>query len=332
MHRYFPLLSQFCTCAARLCDIKALEAGARRVQEKYANESLMPLEGVAEHVAYIQCRMPATFAAVLQALRHLALVIPDFSPRSMIDLGSGPGTATLGAMVTFPTIADSVGYERSEEFCRLSEQLASLVPQIVRSFHAIPSDLERLQLPKRSFDFLISSYAMGELSESAQQQWCAFAKDHAPVVLFVEPGTPAGWQCLMRCREMLLSMGAVLLAPCPHACRCPCTGTDVWCHEAVRLPRTSLHRRLKGGSLGYEDEKFCYLAATFDSNLPRNVPPCRIVHAPRHRHGHTHLVLCTSQGVLEPTIISRKYGELYRLARQATWGDSLPRMKEDVTI
>ena len=132
MHKYFPLLSQFCTCAARLCDIKALEAGARRIQEKYAKESLVPLEGVAEHVAYIQCRMPATFAAVLQALRHLALVIPDFSPRSMIDLGSGPGTATLGAMVTFPTIADSVGYERSGEFCRLSEQLASLVPQIVR--------------------------------------------------------------------------------------------------------------------------------------------------------------------------------------------------------
>ncbi len=106
----------------------------------------------------------------------------------------------------------------------------------------------------------------------------------------------------------------------------------MWCHEAVRLPRTALHRRLKGGQLGYEDEKLSYLAVTFDPLLPKVVPPCRIVHAPRNRHGHTHLVLCTFRGCLEPTIISRKYKELYRMAREAEWGDSLPEMKENWVI
>jgi ribosomal protein RSM22 (predicted rRNA methylase) len=133
----------------------------------------------------------------------------------------------------------------------------------------------------------------------------------------------------MRCRDILVSLGATILAPCPHTKQCPFVGTDAWCHEAVRLQRTALHRRLKGGLLGYEDEKMSYLAVTFDSSLPRVVPPCRIVHSPRHRHGHTHLVLCTAAGCLEPTIISRKYKDLYRLAREAKWGDSLPAMKEN---
>ena len=84
--------------------------------------------------------------------------------------------------------------------------------------------------------------------------------------------------------------------------------------------------------MGYEDEKLSYLAVTFDPLLPKVVPPCRIVHAPRNRHGHTHLVLCTFRGCLEPTIISRKYKELYRMAREAEWGDSLPEMKENWVI
>jgi ribosomal protein RSM22 (predicted rRNA methylase) len=274
--------------------------------------------------------MPATFAAVMQALTHLKHVIPAFSPASVLDVGSGPGTAAFGAMLSFPTIQAGLGLERSDEFCRLAQTLFLTVrPQA--SFQTKKMELEREPSSLDSFDLLTGAYVMGELSQGAQDRWLSFAKEHAKVVLLVEPGTPAGWSCLMRCRDTLLSRGAELLAPCPHAKQCPFVGTDGWCHEAVRLPRTSLHRRLKEGQLGYEDEKFCYLAATFDPDLRRTVPPGRIVHAPRHRHGHTHLVLCTRNGVLEPTIISRKYRELYRLVREAGWGDSVPLLKEDLT-
>lgn len=330
MHTYFPLFSPFFASAARLCDIKALEAAARRMQKKYATKSLEPLDGLAEHVAYVLCRMPATFAASIQALRHLKSVIPNFAPTTILDVGSGPGTASAASMLTYPSIRHGVGLERSGEFCQLAQQLMASIPQVGTSFRATLYDVERQKPPQEPYDLLIASYAMGELSEPVQDRWCAYAKDHVSVLLFVEPGTPQGWRCLMHCREKLLSMGASLLAPCPHSHLCPFTGADAWCHEAVRLPRTALHRRLKGGELGYEDEKLCYLAATFDQRLTRVVPPCRIVHAPRHRHGHTHLVLCTHRGALEPTIISRKYGELYRQAREARWGDSLPVMKEDI--
>jgi ribosomal protein RSM22 (predicted rRNA methylase) len=332
MHTYFPLLAPFFASVARTCDIRALDSAADRLHQKYTGENRAPLEGLAEHAAYAICRMPATFAATLQALTHVKAVLPSFSPASIVDLGTGPGTALLSSLLTFPTITNGIGLEQSLEFCTIAEQLFSAIPAMRSSCRVIKADLECSADGIGSSDMMISSYAMGELSQKAQDRWLKSAQEHAKVLVLVEPGTPAGWQCLMRCRDAALSLGARILAPCPHAKQCPFAGTESWCHEAVRLPRTALHRRLKGGELGYEDEKMSYLAVTFDPALPCAVPPCRIVHAPRHRHGHTHLVLCTYRGLLEPTIISRKYKDLYRLVRDAKWGDSLPTMKESVSL
>lgn len=46
---------------------------------------------------------------------------------------------------------------------------------------------------------------------------------------------------------------------------------DNWCHFAVRVQRTRLHKALKGGDAPYEDEKFTYLVLTREK--PEN--PCR---------------------------------------------------------
>lgn len=89
-----------------------------------------------------------------------------------------------------------------------------------------------------------------------------------------------------------------------------------WCHFAQRVERTSLHRRLKQGTLGYEDEKFSYLVVAKSSAL---TPSARIVRHPLIRSGHIQLTLCTPQGLQRQTI-RRSQGELYRRARQAEWG------------
>jgi ribosomal protein RSM22 (predicted rRNA methylase) len=330
MHKHSALLVPFFSSVARMCDVRALDAAAERIHYKYTGASIQPLEGLAEHVAYAICRMPATFAASLQALVHVQHVIPSFAPLSMLDLGCGPGTALLSSFLTFPSLQKGVGLERSPDFCGIAENLFAALPAVMPFCHVVRRDLEREGEVEGSFDLMTAAYAMGELSSKSQERWLRVAKERSKVLVLVEPGTPAGWECLMRCRDILLSMGASILAPCPHAQQCPFVGTGAWCHEAVRLQRTSLHRRLKSGQLGYEDEKLSYLAVTFDASLPRVVPPCRIVHAPRHRHGHTHVVLCTYRGgPLESTIISRKHKELYRLTREAKWGDSLPQMKPD---
>ena len=95
-------------------------------------------------------------------------------------------------------------------------------------------------------------------------------------------------------------------------------GAD-WCHFAVRLARSGLHRELKGARLGYEDEKYSYLAV---SASPPALPGARLVRSPRAHKGHVRLCVCEAGG-LEERIVSRRDGEAYKRARAARWGDHL---------
>jgi ribosomal protein RSM22 (predicted rRNA methylase) len=136
-------------------------------------------------------------------------------------------------------------------------------------------------------------------------------------LILVEPGTPRGFSCIRNARDQILSLGGTILAPCPHGLACPLKAND-WCHFSVRIPRSRLHRYLKAGSLGYEDEKYSYLIA---SKKPFSLPrPCRILRHPQKQSGHVRLSLCTSSGSAEETTVTRSNQEFYRKARDAFWG------------
>ena len=104
----------------------------------------------------------------------------------------------------------------------------------------------------------------------------------------------------------------------PARSRCPLQADD-WCHFAVRLPRSKLHRHAKGAELGYEDEKFSY-AVLAREPVPQAV--ARIIRQPQARSGHVNLVTCEPDGVHDRTI-SRKQGGLYKAVKGAAWGDAI---------
>ena len=90
-----------------------------------------------------------------------------------------------------------------------------------------------------------------------------------------------------------------------------------WCHFSERLERSSLHRRLKSGELGYEDEKFSYVVA---SRLAARKAAARIVRHPAARKGYVELQLCAPDGLRKETV-TRSQGEEYKRARKAEWGE-----------
>jgi ribosomal protein RSM22 (predicted rRNA methylase) len=75
---------------------------------------------------------------------------------------------------------------------------------------------------------------------------------------------------------------------------------------------------LKGGTLGYEDEKFAYLVFARDTDIePANA---RVLRHPRGDQGKVGLDLCTPDG-LQRVAVTRRH-DAWRAARKAEWGDA----------
>ena len=91
-----------------------------------------------------------------------------------------------------------------------------------------------------------------------------------------------------------------------------------WCHFAVRLDRSALHRRVKGGRLGHEDEKFSYVLA---SRAPVTPASGRVLRHPVTRKGLVQLEVCDSAGSAGRVVVTKRDPIAYRAARDASWGD-----------
>ena len=295
-------------------DFKQLRAAAERISERYRAPGKGPLlSNDLDRAAYLAVRLPATFAAISAVLEELKSRAPGFAPQTLLDLGAGPGTATFAADQVFPSLKDVFLVEQDKALAEIGHELASIPAH--RDW--FPGDMRTAPMPQR--DLGIAAYSLGELSASDAGKVTEKAWKATQVLCVIEPGTPRGYANIIRVRDQLIAAGAHLVAPCPHERRCPMDGTKDWCHFAARVERTSLHRRMKSGELGWEDEKFSYVIFSRDPEMAR--AQARIVRHPQTGKGHMKLELCAQDG-LGLVTISKKQGEVYKQARRARWGDS----------
>jgi len=288
-----------------------------RYREKQSHAQFMVTDE--QRYSYIATRFPATYAAIKAILKAIEERAPHLTLETALDLGSGPGTALWALNQQFPAMQSYTLIEQDETLINLGQKLIKLSQVNFPVIHWQQAKIEQMD----SFfphDLVICSYAIGELNQQmilplVDKAWQATQQ----LLVIVEPGTPVGFERIRAIRAHLIQSGAYLVAPCPHQLACPMTGGD-WCHFAARVQRSSTHRQLKGGSLGYEDEKFSYVVA---SKSPYSLPESRVLRHPIHHSGHVQLKLCTSEGVKEP-IISRKMGKLYKQMKHIEWGSPFP--------
>lgn len=283
-----------------------LARAAARLSEGYRGEGLPRLDSRLDCVAYAVTRMPATFGAVRAALREL-----DGNVESVLDLGAGTGASAWAVNDVFGAGTGITMVERNASMAELGRGLGA--PGAWRV-----SDLRNLAGLGRH-DLAVFSYSLGELGEREAEEAVARAWEQSErALLVVEPGTPAGFSRVLLARRKLLELGARIAAPCPQDGECPIKRPD-WCHFAVRVERSRLHKQLKGGDLGYEDEKFSYVLATRGLDERRRTP-ARVLRHPAIVKGLIQLELCTPAG-LERAAVGRRSKDAFRRARKTSWGN-----------
>ena len=291
-----------------------IKKSAEKISFRYRNEikrGQALIKGGTDAVAYAVSRMPATFGALSLVLEQTA-ALPDFSPETMIDVGSGTGSAVWAASGFF-NLKEIICLERSPDMRAIGKELTESAkgffsaPPVWRDF-----DLLRDSLPQA--DLVTAGYVLNEPDERERpaallKLWEATRN----ALVLVEPATPESFRQVMIYRKILIEAGAFIAAPCPHQSECK----NEWCHFGCRVARSKLHRIAKNGKAPFEDEKFCYLIATrrkYDTVLPR------VLRRPVIETGKVTLSLCTAQGITEK-IFSKKDGDVYKAARKAKWAD-----------
>jgi len=271
-------------------------------------------------LAYLLARLPATHAAIAAVLRAVKAQT-GFTPKTLTDIGAGPGTASWAATEAWPALERVTMIDSSAVFLDMARRLAAASPSKALA-HAETKLADVTRLPDlASSDVVIASYALAEvqgtaLTETAMALWDACGG----VLVLVEPGTPAGYERIVACRSALLADGARIIAPCPHAAPCPIRAPD-WCHFSQRLPRSRDHMMVKAANVPFEDEKFSYLAVARDHVViaPYNA---RVLAPPKKDKTGIAMKVC-ADGEISRRRIPKRDRKAFTQHRDVRWGEAL---------
>lgn len=293
-------------------------------------------------------RLAGGYAAVRRALNEIKKRDPSFAPQSLLDFGSGLGTAAWASHSCWgDTLKEMVCVDSSGPMNILAERL--LKGDEERAEPHIKQVYFRQFLPvspKVQFDLVSSAFTLSEIPSVKERQDAVMTlwRKTSSYLVLVENGTKEGHQTLMEARDTLLeyqdkilhdTRPASVFAPCPHALMCPklaakpmtpCNFVQVY--QPLPLPSQNVH----------QTEKFSYLILTRAEAAEaqtEGVDWARLIAPVQRRTRHVHCRLCTPDGQLQHLVVTaRKHSrDVYRCARSSDWGDQLPiiqRVDEDV--
>lgn len=289
---------------------------AQALSERYrGTRDGQPLVRTAlDALSYAALLMPATYAQLDGALHATLQRTPTFAPSSLLDLGSGPGTAVWAALSRFPSVQRATTIERDIHLDALAHTLhgAHDVPVLQLQQDLTASHHWPLH------DLVVIGHVLNELSVNQRSDLIARAwAATAHTLIIVEPGTSAFFPMLTTIRQTLIDLGAHVIAPCTHCSRCPMV--DDWCHYATKIARPDFQRLARGATLPYEEAKYSYIAV---SRIPIAYSGARVLHDTTTHKGYITLEHCSSRGIMTSSVPKRQR-DAYRLARDAQWGSWL---------
>ena len=272
------------------------------------------LTNESEAVSYVISRMPATYAAVYSVFKQ---ILANYNEKmtSLLDVGAGTGAGTW-AVNEIENMSQITCLEIEKSMSNIGKKL--MKNTALDNVQWKSYDILQDEIVEKA-DIVLTSYMINELSEQEREKavlklWQATDK----LMVVIEPGTPEGFKNILNIRNLIKEQGGYIVAPCCCNDECPIKEND-WCAFYARVARSSIHRQAKGGNLGYEDEKFSYIAF---SKMPVEITGERILRHPQINSGFVKVKLCTADGIQEKTY-SKKDGEIYKKIKKLDAGEKI---------
>ena len=299
-----------------LKNFKNIKASFSELSTKYQNQNKYYFSSYEHRLAYLATRAPSTFGAIKNVFEKIKYYDGFLGIESFLDAGTGPGCGLWAAIDEFENLRQITLIEKDNLIAKIGKSI--IEHSNFKETHSIDwllGSIETLNPEPQPHDLVLASYSLGEISnyvEVAELLW----KKTKKWLIIIEPGDRLGFERIKKIRKHLIKKEAKTAAPCPHDLDCPLSNKD-WCHFSQKIIRSNYHRRLKAGTLPYEEEKFSYAVFT-KLNLSKR--PARLIKKPKKASGHILLDLCLPKNI-KRIAISKKNREIYQLAKKISWGD-----------
>ncbi len=238
----------------------------------------------------------------------------------ILDLGCGPGTASLGALEFFASekirpALTFVAVDQVSENLKITEELfyaSRGMHNLVASLKTVRSSIEHsVHLAEKPFDLIILSNVLNELfiheKEPIARRIALVQKilDHflSPDgnCIIIEPALRETSRALLGVRDGLIDLDYVVIAPCLCQGKCPALANPKdWCHEDIPWDPPDRIRELdRLAGLRKDSLKFSYLVLrpSGGSRTPRfSDNSFRVVSDLLRSKGKTELYLCGERG------------------------------------
>jgi ribosomal protein RSM22 (predicted rRNA methylase) len=250
----------------------------REFSRNYVAEAQRPVLAITplQAQAYALYYLPLNAARLSHVLSRIPQKWSD-RPRTVLDVGSGPGTALLALAAQNTSSHYSVTCLEISQEMRKVGSLLSLSSSFMsldscRSQWLPPSSHEKFSLGKESppmtttYDLVIAANVVNEVPLEDEEQFLKMITSSVAedgYLLILEPALRTTTQRLMRIRDTLLN-GWHVHYPCTHSCLCPMPHHDSmdWCHTEFTFDRPRLIRQLDT-CLGFNKHKIKYSAFLF---------------------------------------------------------------------
>ncbi len=255
-----------------------------------------------------------SLVSVAQARRALGLA--GLRPRSVLDLGSGPGGLSLACAEAGATRLSLVDAS-AKALARARAALEALGARLGRSLEVstLTADLQASPtLPPGPFDLAAFGHCLNELGEGDDRLAVRLALVRKAAgsltpdgsVLVMEPATLAASRDALALRDSLVAEGWEVLAPCARTGPCPAlaAGAAHTCHDEAAWAMPDGVRRLSeaaGLDRGLIKMTWYVLSPplSLGEATARRVPPdaYRVVSAPMlNKGGRVRYLLCGPAG------------------------------------
>ncbi|SAM00979.1 hypothetical protein [Absidia glauca] len=335
---------------------KSIDTQQQQIQQQPQQQGVEPhilSYGPRESAAYTAGVLPSTYGAITNVLHEVKNRLSNFTPSSLLDFGTGPGTAIWAAQNVFDGLNRITGVDLSEDMLRTAEFLrdATHSSKDIEFKRYLAYDARQ---PKS--DLVISAFTLGDISSLAlqrstiQQLW----DQTGDILVLIERGTPVGFSNIARARQFVLDHDkeqAHVVAPCPHDKPCPllyslqANPEKFWCHFSQRVQRPSFLMKTKHSKHNTEDSKYSYVVLRKGPRPSTKPSPIsveeegtseitveeqayswpRLIQPPLKKNKHVVMDICSSSGTIQRMVIPKSQGKVpYRDARKSAWGDAFP--------